>query len=84
MFTVGKLISSLQQYPHEAEVCVAHQPHWPFSYQIFGVVSDAEIRTFIDDAWRINKPPRIWLVEGIMDAPIGDPIWRASVKKHAP
>ncbi len=50
--TVGKLIKALNTYPPDAELRIAHQPHWPFSYAVYGVASDTEVRELQDSTWR--------------------------------
>lgn len=82
MLRVGALISLLQNYPPEAEICIAHQPLWPFSYEISGIVSDSEIRTLNQKTWRINEPQRVWIMEGSLHGAVSDAIWRAGVKKR--
>lgn len=81
--TVGELLDLLRAYDPETEVRIAHQPQWPFGYEIAGVVSDSEIRSFHDREWRISDEPRLWLVEGALDDAIPDTVWRAMVKKRA-
>ncbi len=81
--TVAELIEILRSYDPETEVRIAHQPHWPFSYEVAGVVSDGEIRSFQDHGWRSSDIPHVWLVEGTLDQAIADTVWRTMVKKRA-
>jgi len=81
--TVGELIAALKEYPADAAVRIAHQPQWPFGYEISGVVSDGEVRRLQKANWREECAPCVWLVEGALDDAIDDSIWRAWVKKNA-
>lgn len=83
MLTVGELMAMLSSYPSDAELRVAHQPHWPFSYELSGVVSDNEIRDLQDSSWPDDNTLKVWLVEGALDDTISDAVWRACVKKNA-
>lgn len=79
---VRDLISLLQACDPDAEIRIAHQPHWPFSYSVSAVVSDADIRRLHDPDWCQTKRQSAWLVEGVIDGPIDDTVWRAAVKKR--
>ena len=78
---VRDLISLLQACDPDAEIRIAHQPHWPFSYSVSAVVSDADIRRLHDPDWRKAKKQSAWLVEGEIDDSIDDMIWRVAAKK---
>lgn len=82
MLSVRQLISLLQNYPPEAEVYIAHQPLWPLSYEISGLVSDSEIQKLSEKTWRINEPQRVWIMEGSLHGAVSDAIWRAGIKKR--
>lgn len=82
ILTVEMLISFLREYPPEMEVRIAHQPLWPFSYTVSGVVSDAEVRTLSNPTWRRGEPPLLWLTEGAMAETINNSVWKAMVKKR--
>ena len=83
MLTVGRLIELLSAYDPETEVRIARQPQWPFSYEVAGVVSDADVRDLQDRDWRASDKARLWLVEGALDDAIPDTVWRAMVKQRA-
>jgi hypothetical protein len=80
---VGELLALLRRYNPETEVRIAHQPHWPFSYELAGVVSDDEVRKLDGSVFQSLDQNRLWLVEGALDAAIDDTVWRAMVKKRA-
>lgn len=82
MLTVGELISLLRAYPSDAEIRIAHQPQWPFAYQISGVTSDDEIRNLCDQTWRNGQSPHVWLVEGALEGTIKNSVWRTLVRKR--
>lgn len=79
---VRDLISLLHSCDPGAEIRIAHQPHWPFSYTVSTVVSDADIRRLHDPGWRGAESRSVWLVEGAIDSAISDAIWRTAVKKR--
>ena len=78
MLTTDQLIELLKQYPGSAEVRIAHQPQWPFQYQIKGAVSDTECRPE-NKGYDVTV---IWLVEGeyVGTLPLG--IWQAEFRKR--
>ena len=78
MLTVNQLIELLEQYPGNTEVRIAHQPQWPFQYQIKGVVSDKEFRP-TNVSLNIAV---IWLVEGANLGPLPPGIWQAEFRKR--
>jgi hypothetical protein len=41
--TVSELIDLLSDYPENAEVRLAHQPHWPFEYSVQAVAGAEEM-----------------------------------------
>lgn len=66
---VARLISLLEQYDPEAEVCIMQQPHYPLKSYVMGVCSQREM-DFEDD---INDDPEasaqvpqgpVFIVEG--------------------
>lgn len=79
---VRDLINLLQECDPNAEIRIAHQPHWPFSYKVSAVVSDGDIRRLDDQGWRLGQGENIWLVEGALDGPAASAIWRTALKKR--
>ena len=64
---VEELLELLEEFNPEAEVRIAHQPSWPFEYEIVDVVPNGdEIADVLidDDNARHFLNPVVYLVEG--------------------
>jgi hypothetical protein len=67
--TVSELKARLEGYEDDAEVRMAHQPHWPFELSIAGVISSDELasepeRFFIA---RVGDRPNVLDRWGVLD-----------------
>lgn len=77
--TVAQAIAELSKYPPTAELRIAHQPHWPFEYEVRALIGGAELKphsgSYADEA--------VWLIEGKLVGHFTIEAWRAVSKKKA-
>ena len=77
--TVAQAIAELSKYPPTAELRIAHQPHWPFEYEVMTVLGDSEIAPIREG----GKDAAVWIVEGRLIGHFTPEAWRAAVKKFS-
>lgn len=75
---IGELKKLLDEYPDDAEVRIAHQPQWPFEYEVKGLIATSELGQPQRDA----AYNRVWIVEGPLIGPTNKHIWRDEFRKR--
>ncbi|NQU57017.1 MAG: hypothetical protein HQ513_07265 [Rhodospirillales bacterium] len=75
---IRELRALLDAYPNDSEVRIAHQPLWPFEYEVRGLVATGELTPPQGG----QAPNLVWIVEGKLIGPISDQVWRAEFQKR--